>query len=78
MKDFPEFIHLPLAKWIDVLVDWVTIQGEAIFDAIGAWLLVPLLALERFPPLAALVCGHFVDCGGSLAFTRWENLRLER
>ena len=48
MKDFPEFIHLPLAKWIDVLVDWVTIQGEAIFDAIGAWLLVPLLALERF------------------------------
>lgn len=48
MKDFPEFIYLPLAKWIDAIVDWITIQGEVIFDAIGAWLLVPLLNLERF------------------------------
>jgi glycine betaine/proline transport system permease protein len=48
MKEFPEFIQLPLDEWIDVIVDWVTIQGEFIFDSIGAWLLVPLLGLERF------------------------------
>jgi glycine betaine/proline transport system permease protein len=48
MNDFPEFIQLPLDKWIDTLIDWLTIQGEVVFDAIGSWLLVPLLGLEHF------------------------------
>ena len=66
MFEFPE-IDFPLAKWIDVLVDWVTIQGEAFFDAISAWLLVPLLALER----SLLWLPWFVIIG-LLALAAWK------
>ncbi len=47
MFDFPEMVYIPLNKWIDVAVEWVTIKGEVIFDTIGEILLVPMLALER-------------------------------
>ena len=47
MFEFPEIIYIPLNKWIDVAVEWVTIEGEVIFDAIGEVLLVPMLFLER-------------------------------
>ena len=47
MFEFPEVIYIPLNKWIDVVVEWITIEGEVIFDTIGEILLVPMLALER-------------------------------
>jgi glycine betaine/proline transport system permease protein len=48
MQEFPEFFEFRLDKLIDRFVDWLTITGEPVFDAIGAALLVPLLGLERF------------------------------
>lgn len=44
--DFPNLFTLPLANWIDDLVDWLTIEGDAIFDAIGSFLLTPMLWIE--------------------------------
>lgn len=46
--DFPEFIQPPLAKWIDAFVNWLTVEAGAVFDAIGSFLLAPLLRLETF------------------------------
>ena len=48
MFEFPEVIYIPLSKWIDIAIDWITIKGEFIFDAIGKFLLMPILYLERF------------------------------
>ena len=48
MFEFPEVIYIPLSKWIDVAIDWITIKGEVVFDAIGTFLLMPMLYLERF------------------------------
>lgn len=47
MWEFPEFIQIPLDKWLDAAVLWLTIEGDAFFDAIGGILLAPLLWLER-------------------------------
>lgn len=66
MFEFPE-VNFPLTKWIDTFVDWVTIQGEAVFDAISHWLLVPLLALER----SLLWLPWFVIIG-LLALAAWK------
>jgi glycine betaine/proline transport system permease protein len=73
MFEFPE-VDFPLAKWIDVFVDWVTIQGEFIFDAVSRWLLVPLLGLERgllwlpwFVIIAVLAFGAWRLSGWKLA-----------
>jgi len=46
MQEFPEFFELPLEKWIDGGVEWLTIEGDAFFDAIGGGLLQLLLWLE--------------------------------
>ena len=43
MQEFPEFFELPLAKWIDDGVDWLTVEGDAFFGAIGDALLMLLL-----------------------------------
>lgn len=48
MQEFPKLFDFRLDKLIDRFVDWLTIAGEPLFDALGAGLLVPLLALERF------------------------------
>jgi len=48
MFEFPEFINIPLDQWTSALVDWLTVQGEGLFDLIGEILLAPLLRLERF------------------------------
>ncbi|NMC78871.1 MAG: proline/glycine betaine ABC transporter permease [Chloroflexi bacterium] len=44
---FPEVFHIPLDKWLDSAVLWLTVHGEAFFDALGDALLAPLLGLER-------------------------------
>ncbi|MBI9050448.1 MAG: proline/glycine betaine ABC transporter permease [Anaerolineaceae bacterium] len=47
MFEFPEFIYIPLDKWVDAIVEWLTIAGEGLFDAIGAFLLAPMVQLEK-------------------------------
>ncbi len=44
--EFPDFFELPLEKWIDRGVNWLTVEGDAFFDAIGGGLLQLLLWLE--------------------------------
>jgi glycine betaine/proline transport system permease protein len=44
--EFPDILELPLAGWIDSGVDWLTVEGDAVFSAIGAVLLRLLLWLE--------------------------------
>jgi len=46
--EFPELFVFPLDKWIDQIVDWLTVQGDPVFDAIGSFLLKPMLAIESF------------------------------
>ncbi len=46
MQEFPDFFELPLEKWIDRGVNWLTVEGDAFFDAIGGGLLQLLLWLE--------------------------------
>ncbi len=44
---FPEIFYIPLDEWLDSAVFWLTVHGEAFFDALGDALLAPLLGLER-------------------------------
>jgi len=48
MNEFPAFLTIPLADWIDALVDWLLTNFSDVFDAIGQFLLVMLLNIERF------------------------------
>lgn len=46
--NFPDLIHLPLDKWIDAGVDWLTVSGAPFFEALSTGLLFVLVRLERF------------------------------
>ena len=46
--EFPEFINFPLAEWIDTIMDWVTTNWAAGFDAISDAILWMLLRIEDF------------------------------
>jgi len=48
MSSFPEFFRIPLADWIDAVMDWLLTQFAALFDAVGHILLMVLLYIERF------------------------------
>jgi glycine betaine/proline transport system permease protein len=48
MAEFPTFLTIPLADWIDASMDWLLTNFSGIFDAIGGGLLVMLLSVERF------------------------------
>ena len=48
LLEFPEFIRLPLADWIDAIMSWVLHNWSAFFDAIGGAILYVLLNTERF------------------------------
>jgi glycine betaine/proline transport system permease protein len=48
MAEFPKFLTIPLADWIDGFMDWLLTNFSGIFDAIGGGLLVMLLSVERF------------------------------
>ncbi len=67
MQKFPELFEFRLDKMIDRFVDWLTIAGEPIFDAIGAGLLMPLLMLQRF----LLWLPWFVIIG-AIALAAWK------
>lgn len=45
--DFPAPVRMPLAGWIDGAVDWIAVEGAAVFDAIADVLLTLLLYVER-------------------------------
>jgi len=48
MLEFPEFIQLPLAEWIDAFISWLLANFAGLFDAIGGGILAVLLNIERF------------------------------
>lgn len=48
MNSFPEFVSIPLADWIDAIMDWLLTQFGGLFDVIGHILLMVLLYIERF------------------------------
>jgi len=47
MNDFPTFLTIPLAGWVDTAMDWLIDHFAAVFDAIGNALLIMLLNIER-------------------------------
>jgi glycine betaine/proline transport system permease protein len=48
MNEFPKFLTIPLADWIDTSMDWMLTNFSGLFDAIGNTLLIMLLNIERF------------------------------
>ncbi|MBA7506650.1 Glycine betaine/choline transport system permease protein OusW [subsurface metagenome] len=48
MLEFPEFLRVPLADWIDAIMSWLLTNWAALFDAIGDTILLVLLYIERF------------------------------
>ncbi len=48
MLEFPDFLRIDLAEWIDAIMDWVLTNLDGFFDAIGGGVLYVLLNIERF------------------------------
>jgi len=48
MNDFPEGLRIPLADWIDAIMNWLLDQFSGIFDIIGHAMLMLLLYIEKF------------------------------
>ncbi|MFC1965807.1 ABC transporter permease [Chloroflexota bacterium] len=47
MFDFPK-LYFPLGDWINIIVDWLTINLAPFFDTITIGIRIPLVALEHF------------------------------
>ncbi len=47
MNDFPTFLTIPLAGWVDTAMDWLLDHFASVFDVIGNTLLIMLLNIER-------------------------------
>jgi glycine betaine/proline transport system permease protein len=48
MHDFPEFMTIPLAEWVDAIMNWLLDTFGTLFDVIGHVMLMLLLYIERF------------------------------
>ena len=48
MIEFPEVISIPLADWIDAIMDWLLTNLDEFFDTIGFIILQVMLAFENF------------------------------
>ncbi|MBN1857130.1 MAG: proline/glycine betaine ABC transporter permease [Dehalococcoidia bacterium] len=48
MMEFPQFLDIPVADWVDNLMDWILKYFGGVLDAIGDALLGVLVGLERF------------------------------
>jgi glycine betaine/proline transport system permease protein len=48
MLEFPEFIQIPMAEWVDAVMAWLLTNWAGFFDAIGDGILFGLLHIERF------------------------------
>lgn len=47
MMEFPQFLEIPLAGWVDAIIDWILQNLGGVLDAIGEALLGVLVGLER-------------------------------
>ena len=70
MTEFPVFLRIPVAGWVDGLVSWIVDNLGSVLDAIGSVLLTVLLAIERLllwiPWFVILIL---------VAFLAWHALR---
>ncbi|UCG54585.1 MAG: proline/glycine betaine ABC transporter permease [Dehalococcoidia bacterium] len=48
MLEFPEWLTIPLADWVDTIMDWILTNWAPAFDAVGNAILQMLLGIERF------------------------------
>jgi len=48
MLEFPEWLTIPLADWIDSIMDWVLTNWGGFFDYVGYYILQMLLGIEKF------------------------------
>ncbi len=48
MIEFPDIVTVPLADWIDIAMDWLLMNLDGFFDAIGFIILQVVLAFEQF------------------------------
>jgi len=48
MIKFPDFIYIPLAAWIDAVMEWLLMNLQGLFDFIGFIILQVMLAIENF------------------------------
>lgn len=46
MLEFPQFLYVPLAEWIDIGMSWILTNLGAAFDAVGTIILALLLVIE--------------------------------
>ena len=47
MIDFPDIVGIPLAKWVDSIMDWLLIHLDGFFDAIGFIILQVVNGFEK-------------------------------
>jgi len=48
MFEFPEFLSIPLAEWVDAGMSWLLTNWAVFFDAVGDGILFGMLYIERF------------------------------
>ena len=47
MIDFPDIVGIPLAKWVDAIMDWLLTNLDGLFDAIGFIILQVVNGFEK-------------------------------
>ena len=48
MWNFPSWLQIPLAQWIDTIMHWVLVHWGGFFDVVGNIFLHIMLPIERF------------------------------
>ncbi len=48
MQEFPNWLRIPLGRWVDGLVDWLLVEFGGVFESIANGMLYLLVRLERF------------------------------
>ena len=48
MLEFPKWLTIPLADWIDTIMHWVLVNWGGFFDSVGNVILAMLLGIEKF------------------------------
>jgi glycine betaine/proline transport system permease protein len=47
MNEFPKFLRIPLADWVDSIMSWLLINFESFFDSIGFVILKVMILFEK-------------------------------
>ena len=47
MFEFPKMLRIPLADWVDAIMDWLLINFESLFDSIGFVILKVMFLFEK-------------------------------